>query len=292
MVGVDVSGASTSVLQLPTLVGTTATLTLKRIRGVLNISAGLNSGWTVYYDSDCVLNWVGGYKGTLALPTGTPKIDALSIVTNNTALVANIKASSGIGMHVCNFNPITSNWASSTSYAVDQLVYYLGALFLCTVAHISTTTFDTTKFVNTNLGGIAQGDIFYKAGSYTNAIFYPFALAPSAINVVSIGSYTKGQTSWQIAGSSVWGSITGLISSQTDLQNALNAKQNSLAITPSTSNAHQVVRIKPDGTGYETANNVPTSTPPHLPPPAFHRGYFSVEFQTLRKPKRKPKRTP
>jgi hypothetical protein len=45
--------------------------------------------------------------------------------------------------------------------------------------------------------------------------------------VLNIPSYTGGS-----GGSSTWGSITGTLSSQTDLQNALNAKQNSLGFTP------------------------------------------------------------
>lgn len=46
--------------------------------------------------------------------------------------------------------------------------------------------------------------------------------------VLNIPSYTGGSG----GGASAWGDITGTLSNQTDLQNALNAKQNSLGFTP------------------------------------------------------------
>ncbi len=42
--------------------------------------------------------------------------------------------------------------------------------------------------------------------------------------------FLREDLTWQTitAGSAAWGSITGTLSDQTDLQNALNAKQNAL----------------------------------------------------------------
>jgi hypothetical protein len=127
--------------------------------------------------------------------------------------------------------------------------------------------------------------------------------------------YYSDGLNWSQVGatSAVWGNITGTLSNQTDLQTALNAKentvaagtssqyyrgdktfqtlnkaavglsnvdntsdadkpisnatqialnakQNSLGISPSTSIAHQVVKIKSDGSGYDTGTNIPAYT--------------------------------
>lgn len=55
----------------------------------------------------------------------------------------------------------------------------------------------------------------------------------SGTNIKTInGSSVLGSGDITVGGSAAWGGITGTLSSQTDLQNALNAKQNSLGFTP------------------------------------------------------------
>lgn len=60
---------------------------------------------------------------------------------------------------------------------------------------------------------------------------YVDSLANGKQNSLGTGStsqYLRGDLTWQSIPGSTWGSITGTLSSQTDLQNALNNKQNSL----------------------------------------------------------------
>ena len=87
-------------------------------------------------------------------------------------------------------------------------------------------------------GGSLQGDATLSVanGGITNAMLANASVTAAKINSESatngqvLTANGSGGASWTspAGGSATWGSITGTLSAQTDLQNALNAKQNQL----------------------------------------------------------------
>lgn len=122
---VDISSSASSILALPNLdAGKTATLNIKRLKGILNIQLPTSTGWTINVDSDCLLNFVGGYNtNTVIQWTGQPKIDCAGIITSQSALTTLLANAGGIGVYVVSgFTP-----SGLTGLARGDIIYHVGA---------------------------------------------------------------------------------------------------------------------------------------------------------------------
>lgn len=135
-----------------------------------------------------------------------------------TGTVTNVSGTTTNGVSVTVTNPTTT----------PSITVALGAITPSSVAAVGTVT-------GSNLSGNNTGDqtnITGNAGTVTTIN----GKISAGTNVTISGSGTAASpyvinSSGGGGGSAVWGDITGTLSNQTDLQSALDAKQNSLSIT-------------------------------------------------------------
>lgn len=108
-------------------------------------------------------------------------------------------------------------WDSLTSYVVDDLVTHNGSAYVCTVANQGNNPVDI-NFWDLFVSAGVDGREIELQKSLTH-IQWRYVGDVSWINLVALSDITVPL---------VWGNITGTLSSQADLQNALNAKQDDL----------------------------------------------------------------
>ena len=129
------------------------------------------------------------------------------------------------GMSLTGFNasPTNSIFIGRNAYALaanqnNQIVIGENT----TGAGSNTVTLGNSSITTTRLRGAVQGDSFVKDGGTSSQILMADGSVATAGSGISIASGTISAS----GGSGSWGGITGTLSSQTDLQNALNLKAN------------------------------------------------------------------
>jgi hypothetical protein len=101
-------------------------------------------------------NWTvfgyGANAATLASPTftGDPKAPTPAAGDNDTSIATTAFVQTAVGTRML----FRSNWATSTVYALNDVVRYGAQLWICTTAHTSSTTFATA-----NWGALAYYDL-------------------------------------------------------------------------------------------------------------------------------------
>lgn len=129
------------------------------------------------------------------------------------------------GMSLTGFNtsPTNSIYIGRNAYALaanqnNQIVIGENT----TGAGSNTVTLGNSSITTTRLRGTVQGNSFVKDGGTSSQILMADGSVATAGSGISIASGTISAS----GGSGSWGGITGTLSSQTDLQNALNLKAN------------------------------------------------------------------
>ena len=130
----------------------------------------------------------------------------------------------GISLTGFNTNPTNSIYIGRNAYALaanqtNQIVIGENT----TGAGSNTVTLGNSSITTTRLRGAVQGDSFVKDGGTSSQILMADGSVATAGSGITISS---GTISASGGGSATWGGITGTLSTQTDLQNALNLKAN------------------------------------------------------------------
>jgi hypothetical protein len=137
----------------------------------------------------------------------------------------------GISLTGFNTSPTNSIYIGRNAYALaanqtNQIVIGENT----TGAGSNTVTLGNSSITTTRLRGAVQGDSFVKDGGTSSQILMADGSVATAGSGITISS---GTISASGGGSATWGGITGTLSSQTDLQNALDLKADQ-STTPKT----------------------------------------------------------
>lgn len=183
----------------------------------------------------------GGYKQITNSPS-TPTMITLSNLASGTGTLELNNVIGGIvGISVgTGWTVIYRNTIIATIGAVNGIVVEANNTFCNAVLAsqlqlnaISADGYYILNFANPTITGVtvAKGDVIYKAGA-TILCVYKFSFAPATFAVLDPSNpaqrftWAKSTDGWVQVGGSSWGSITGTLSAQTDLQNALDLKAN------------------------------------------------------------------
>lgn len=169
--------------------------------------------------------------GVSPYPTGLDSILTLIDVKNRS--ITTLTVGAGTGDTTLN---VASTSLFPTSGAItidDEIIYYTGTTGTtftgCTRASASTVAATHSNGATVNGHVIASHHSIL--ASTIIAVETKLGYGASSQTPTTIGHVLTvtgaGQTAWAAAGAGAWGSITGTLSAQTDLQTALNAKQNS-----------------------------------------------------------------
>jgi hypothetical protein len=230
--------------------------------GTANVAISGSGGGTVTNVSVATAN---GFSGTVANPSTTPAITLKTSVTgllkgNGTAIsaaVADTDYQNPITLTTTNTSGAATligdtlnipQYAGATYSAGTGLTLTTGTFSVNTSQNITTlSNLTVAGFVQTTSGGVLSSALLTSGQVTTALTFTPYnatnpsgyisnatGLITAGTNVTITGSGTSGSPyviNSSGGGGVAWGAITGTLSSQTDLQTALNAKQNTVTLT-------------------------------------------------------------
>lgn len=188
----------------------------RRTTSILNTTS-IQSGANFNIEGDGIVN------GNFSVPTGTTTTSGLN-VTGPSGIGTSFLAATG-GITIKNMD-VSSSLGFRFQNSIVQDLTLMGSSYALGIGS-ETSDFFESVLGNKQLGwrtnGVTRG---YFDGSGNLFLTTAPATATGTNNSLVIDASTGQIKQQAITGSGTWGSITGTLSSQTDLQNALNLKLN------------------------------------------------------------------